>query len=554
MNPSHFDQDPVINYVAEPNREVTVTNGIVEAKETNPLQTFVIAVLDTSGSMDFNASSKGIQTPEGPIMYKRIQLLKHAMLTVANMLDDRDRTHLGIIGFSDNATVLLPTGKINLSQAEGAINALHPGGGTNLWDGIRAGLEEASRVALENPHAFVNVVVLTDGEPTHSYSPPNGIAQTFENRMMKMPPNVFVHTFGFGYSLDTQLLEAICVKGRGQFGYCSDASMVGTNFINFCANILSTVAINIDVNGKRIDSLQKGQKYFLENDAIKTTIYCLSKKPLLLDDINQLKNYILTLQQTEFVTNLLIDIEDVEEHKGQISKAVLSEEFYNSWGKNHLLLYKRALEKQLCVNFKEQALKIFGGDLFNEICEKGNDIFANIPAPVPRGFTQQMLTTMNFSMTSFNTADGGCFVGSCLVDLQNETKKRVEDCVRGDVLANGSTIWCVIKRKVYKETKMCVFPSGLIITPWHPIQTTAVEEWRFPCYMRGYVDLVYVDYYYDFVLDGKEQWCALNDFKVVTLGHGYTDNEVVSHPYYGTSQVLEDMKAKPGWASGFIEI
>jgi Mg-chelatase subunit ChlD len=553
MNPSHFEQDPVVNYITEPNREFTVTNDIVEAKETTPLQTFVIAVLDTSGSMDFNASSKGIQTPEGQIMYKRIQLLKHAMLTVANMLQERDRTHLGIIGFSDSAQMLLPTGKINLAQAEGAINALHPGGGTNLWDGIRAGLEEASRVALENPHAFVNVVVLTDGEPTSSYSPPNGIAQTFENRMMKMPQNVFVHTFGFGYSLDTELLETICVKGRGQFGYCSDSSMVGTNFINFCANILSTVAINIDVNGKRIDSLQKGQKYFLQNDAIETTIHCLSKKPLHLDDVNQLKNYILSLEQTEFTQNLLIDIEDPEPHKGQLVKSV-SQENYNSWGKNHLLLYRRALEKQLCVNFKEQSLKIFGEDLFNEICEKGNYIFANIPAPVPRGFTQKMLTTMNFSMTSFNTADGGCFVGSCLVDLMDGTKKRVEDCVKGDLLRNGSTILCIIKRKVYKETKMCVFPSGLIITPWHPIQTAVINEWKFPCYVKGNVDLVYVDYFYDFIVEGKEQWCSLNNFKVVTLGHGYINSEAVEHPYYGTNKVIEDMKLKPGWTSGFIEI
>ncbi len=550
------EQDPTVNYVSEPNRNFTMSDDglTVRAEETNPLESFTIAVLDGSGSMDYNASKTPIVTSEGKIMYTRIQLLKHAMLTLTHMLHSHDKTHLGIIRFSDAAQTILPTGKINIQQAEHAINSLVSMGGTNLWDGIRAGLDEAVQVAQQNPHANVNVILLTDGEPTPSYSPPNGIAQAFEQKMMKVPSNVFVHSFGFGYDIGTDILETICVKGRGQFSFISDASMVATNFINFCASILSTVAINLDVNGRRIDSLRKGQHFFLQNHAIEATIDCLSKKPLVLDDVNQLKNYLLSLEQTEFIQKLLVDIEDPEPHKGQISKALLSQEYYKSWGKNHLLLYRRALEKQICVNFKEQALKIFSGNLFEEICEKGNEIFANIPAPTPRGFTQQMLQTCNFSMTSFNTEDGGCFAGSCLVELAGGMKKKVEDCVRGDVLSNGSVIYCVVKRKVYKNTKMCVFPNGLIITPWHPIQTTAVEEWRFPCFMRGGVDLLYMDYFYDFILDGPEQWCFINDFKVVTLGHGYTDNDVVSHPYYGTSQVIEDMKAHPGWTTGFIEV
>jgi hypothetical protein len=33
-----------------------------------------------------------------------------------------------------------------------------------------------------------------------------------------------------------------------------------------------------------------------------------------------------------------------------------------------------------------------------------------------------------------------------------------------------------------------------------------------------------------------------------------TDNEVISHPYYGTDAVLEVLSTKEGWEKGFVEL
>merc|ERR1719421_2792625 len=58
----------------------------------------------------------------------------------------------------------------------------------------------------------------------------------------EIPTNHCVRTFGFGYSLDSKLLEEIAVTGNGgTFSFIPDAGMVGTIFIHAVASILSSV-------------------------------------------------------------------------------------------------------------------------------------------------------------------------------------------------------------------------------------------------------------------------------------------------------------------------
>lgn len=58
-------------------------------------------------------------------------------------------------------------------QALRAIDSLAPGGGTNLWDGMRLGLDQLRTVSDEG--ALPVLLLLTDGDP--SASPPEGEAR-----------------------------------------------------------------------------------------------------------------------------------------------------------------------------------------------------------------------------------------------------------------------------------------------------------------------------------------------------------------------------------------
>lgn len=58
------------------------------------------------------------------------------------------------------------------------------------------------------------------------------------------------------------------------------------------------------------------------------------------------------------------------------------------------------------------------------------------------------------------------------------------------------------------------------------------------------------DVVYNFVLDDGHV-VEINGIVCATFGHGMK-GENIEHPYFGTSQIVEDLKKMPGWNEGFI--
>ena len=57
-----------------------------------------------------------------------------------------------------------------------------------------------------------------------------------------------IYTFGFGYSLDTELLINIANIGNGNFSFIPDSSFVGTIFIHALAHINTLIANNVYID------------------------------------------------------------------------------------------------------------------------------------------------------------------------------------------------------------------------------------------------------------------------------------------------------------------
>jgi Mg-chelatase subunit ChlD len=581
-----IDTDPVPVPCDKANSKLMHGDGCVSVvtDKKEPMSSILIMVLDSSGSMDSPADNK--PKAESAVNFTRRDLVKHSVRTVAAMLYERHNTHLCLLHFSDTTRVLLPTmdiGKslLGLQAANDAIDALPADGGTNLWDGLRCALKEANRCAELYPDANVQVMLLTDGEPSHDYNPPGGIARAFESKMKDMPKNVVVNCFGFGYRLDTDLLDSICTTGNGLYGYIPDSSMVGTVFINFCSHVLSLVTLNVESEGIHVPHLQAGFPFLVKSPTstapsgsqpeVVPTYDCLKAMEMVIHaTLTSEKNfrYIHEWIQTvlagmdgdaaNFLKALQEDILHEDENKGQLMKAVSSVAWFNSWGKNHLLSYRRALILQTCVNFKDQALQLFRGPLFKEIQEMGTAKFIDLPAPTPTGYNAHgSSSNTNVNMANFVTSSGGCFSNSSIVHLLDGAIRRADECVKGDILSNGSVIKCVVRTVINKEVKMCQMGDTLCLTPWHPVVTPNEynrDSWQFPCYIVGEPKEVFVEAFYDFVVEGEHQWALMDDYKVAMLGHGMTYNDVIRHPYYGTQEIIRVLQSKKGWETGLVDL
>lgn len=557
----------------------------VLTKKTEQLPLILVMILDSSGSMDWPADTKSSQ--EKGMFVTRRDLVKHSARTVMMMLHERPNTSVSIQHFSDSTRTLLPLTKIGksplgLQAANDAIHALPAVGRTNLWDGLRSGLVEAKRCAEANPDANVQMIVLTDGEPSEDYNPPDGIASAFQTKMCDIPKNVTVNCFGFGYSLDTNLLDKICTAGHGLYGYIPDSSMVATVFINFCSHILSTVALHAEpLPGIHLRQVQANHPFLLRAPGMKEETEeapnedCLKAMEMILHTIESEEKdftYIVSWIQTclsdmtsgeakDFLQALLDDLSHSDANKGQLMKAVSQRDWYNSWGKNHLLSYRRALQLQVCVNFKDQALQKFAGPLCKEFQELGKKLFLDLPSLNPTGYSphgnQTNTSSAPLNMSNFIARDGGCFSGSSMVTLQGGKRKRADACVKGDILSNGSMIVCVVRTILNRKVKMCCLGPDFYITPWHPVvspSSTDSNNWEFPCMVRGHVEDVYMDAFYDFVVDGSSQWAFIEGYKVAMLGHGMRYNNVIQHPYYGTQEVIRVLQSKEGWTKGLVDL
>jgi Mg-chelatase subunit ChlD len=404
----------------------------IKTTHNTPMETVLIAVLDVSGSMDSSSSNK--HDAEGAA-FSRLDLVKHSMNTLAALLNseyDITPSSMGIVSFSSSANLEMQITKmdsVGLSSANAAIKALQSGGSTNIWDGLRIALLQAQTVIDRNPNANIQILLLTDGEPSTDLLPPLGIKSTLKRKMDSLKGRVTISTFGFGYNLDADLLESICIQGNGTYGFIPDCSMVGTVFINWAAKALLTLSHHITVeipDGSKhtVGDIILGRSQTLvlpqqDLDTIKITydngqditipvvkgpayttpnaIY-LNKLLIEMEEIKKAKvsgniitERIIMLKNeiddsndaTEFMKDISCDILSDNDNEGQIMKASSCNKWWITWGRNHCLSYFHALKLQQCVNFKDKVLQHFTSDAFKALQEKGIDIFSSLPAPVP---------------------------------------------------------------------------------------------------------------------------------------------------------------------------
>ncbi|CAF3255615.1 unnamed protein product [Rotaria sp. Silwood2] len=204
----------------------------------------ICCVVDTSGSMSDMAEIQNDKNEQYGL--SQLDLVKHAIKTIVHSLQEQDR--LSIVSFSNNARILFKLTNMNdegKTNALAAIENLSSDGSTNLWDGLRTGLEILSKEQRSTGSISV-LFLLTDGCP--NVEPPGGHLKSLEKLKQETNFTCVVNTFGFGYKLNSKLLEDISILGNsGSYAFIPDGSFVGTIFINAISTLLSTVATNVQL-------------------------------------------------------------------------------------------------------------------------------------------------------------------------------------------------------------------------------------------------------------------------------------------------------------------
>ena len=569
---------------------VFVNLSIEPEKVNSRKPLLLICMIDVSGSMQVSASEdmKGVEN----VSFSRIALVKHALKTIASTMNADDK--MALITFSGKAKLVLePTNVDNMGKniIFNEIKKMYPDGCTNIWDALRLGLIEAQKYRNYN----TSLILFTDGEPNEN--PPMGIVPSLKENISDIKNiNFTISTFAFGYNVDSILMEEISKIGNGIYGYCPDCTMVGTIFTNFMANIMNTIesTVTIDIKnkylqkkfeigglysgisrhlgftmkkddfkntqiklflGKEEKNLTENIDYTQKNSEIMNQYYRFKLIELIENNLetkdhkktlNEVKNLFDTINKeqnkTEFMKNLLIDLINKDPNHGQVEKA-FSKEYFEKWGLNYLLSFLRFHVMEQCGNFKDQSLKIYASEDFENLRKTGNKIFINLPPP-ENDCGGEQISKANFVNICYNY-HGGCFNGDALVELK-DGKKKVKNLRKGDILKNGAVVECLVENKINREEKV-VSINDALFSLYHPIEING--EWVFPC-QHFKVIKKYISSWYNLVLKNKHE-VVLNGVKAITLGHNRTEG-ILKHPYFGTEKVINALKKYNSYNTGFI--
>ena len=216
-------------------------------KEITNLPQDIILVIDHSGSMNqaIEAKDAGGNCVENGFSVQDI--VNHSAKTIAKTLNKDSR--LAIIIFDHAIDVLFELQlmvEVNKTKIDTLINTIRPNGQTNIYGALVKAIELLD--ARDDKSRNGSILMLTDGVP--NISPARGIVETLKQLRISKNFSFPIYTFGFGYTLEKDLLYNISKIANGGHGHIPDGSMIATVFCNFIATILTTIVVNLQLHIK----------------------------------------------------------------------------------------------------------------------------------------------------------------------------------------------------------------------------------------------------------------------------------------------------------------
>lgn len=247
----------------------------------------------------------------------------------------------------------------------------------------------------------------------------------------------------------------------------------------------------------------------------------------------------------------------LEDLQGQCSEALSRTDFFERWGVHYLPSLMFAHRSQICSNFKDPGVQFYGGQLFQDIRDKADEIFCGLPVPKPSCYVPDAAgawTGAPVSMAAYHDKSAGCLAGDCPVQLSDGSHQPLASLVQGQQLAVAgggvATLQCLVRVPCPSgQARLVELANGLRLTAHHPVFVEG--EWRFPASLaeegEGPCEALY-----SFVLEGAPA-LLVSGTPCIALGHGL-DTGAAAHPYFAGQQVLRDLAGMKGFADGLVEL
>lgn len=186
-------------------RQLAIAVSAVSTFDGNNAPLNLCLVLDHSGSM----AGQPIET------------VKRAACDLVDSMYPQDR--ISVVGFDHKARVVVPNQPIDrVESIKEKIQSLQASGGTCIDDGIKLGLQEASK---GKDGTVSQLFVLTDGENEHGDN-----ERCFQFSRLATEYNMTLHSLGFGDSWNQDVLERMADAGGGAMAYIANPESAGEEF------------------------------------------------------------------------------------------------------------------------------------------------------------------------------------------------------------------------------------------------------------------------------------------------------------------------------------
>ena len=204
-------------------------NTNVDPTQYTRLPMNLVIVVDHSGSMSQD---------------QRLEKVKTGLHTLIDNIQPEDR--LAIISFDDVVTIDQPfQATLDRARLHQVVAALQPRGGTNIFDGLKAGF---TMLGENPPNEKQNrIIFLSDGLATVGNTSQSSIISMATGNIAR---GIGLTTVGVGNDFDVLLMRGLAERGAGNFYYVENANAATEVFTEELEYFLSPLALDIKIEAR----------------------------------------------------------------------------------------------------------------------------------------------------------------------------------------------------------------------------------------------------------------------------------------------------------------